>query len=42
MRKVQDRHDQHKIKKTFKVGNRVWLHLNKERLQGPRNKIKAL
>jgi hypothetical protein len=24
------------------VGDRVWLHLNKERLQGPGKKIKAL
>ena len=30
------------VEKTFKVGDRVWLHLNKERLQGPSKKIKAL
>jgi hypothetical protein len=29
-------------KKSFKVGDRVWLQLNKERLQGPGKKIKAL
>jgi len=28
--------------KAFKVGNRVWLQLNKERLQGHGKKIKAL
>lgn len=34
--------DQHRTKKLFKVGDRVWLHLNKKRLKGPCNKIKAL
>jgi hypothetical protein len=36
------RHDQHRTEKTFKVGDRVWLQLNKERLQGLGKKIKAL
>jgi hypothetical protein len=36
------RHDQHRIEKSFKVGERVWLQLNKERLQGLGEKIKAL
>ena len=35
-------HDQQRTEKSFKVGDRVWLHLNKERLQGPGKKIKAL
>jgi hypothetical protein len=30
------------IEKTFKVGDRVWLYLNKESLQGLGKKIKAL
>jgi hypothetical protein len=36
--KYKARHDQHKTKKSFKVG--VWLQLNKERLQGLGKKIK--
>jgi hypothetical protein len=35
-------HDQHKTEKSFKVGDMVWLQLNKERLKGPSKKIKAL
>jgi hypothetical protein len=40
--KYKARHDQHRTEKSFKVGDRVWLQLNKERLQGPGKKIKAL
>ena len=40
--KYKARHDEHIIEKTFKVGDRVWLQLNKERLHGPAKKIKAL
>ena len=40
--KYRAKHDQYKIEKSFKVGGRVWLYLNKERLQGPGKKIKAL
>jgi hypothetical protein len=40
--KYKARHDQHIKEKSFKVGDRVWLQLNKERLQGPGNKIKSL
>jgi hypothetical protein len=40
--KYKAQHDQHIIEKKFKVGDKVWLHLNKERLQGPSKKIKAL
>ena len=41
--KYTARHDQHRTNKSWKVGDRVWLpRLNKERLQGPGNKIKAL
>jgi len=35
-------HDQQIIEKTFKVGNKVWFHLNKEMLQSLGNKIKVL
>jgi hypothetical protein len=28
--------------RTFRVGAKIWLQLNKERLQGPIKKIKAL
>ena len=38
--KYTARHDQHRVEKTFKVGDRVWLHLNKERLQGPSKNYK--
>jgi len=41
-KKYKERHDQHRRKKTFKVGYKFWLHLNKERLQHPHKKIKAL
>lgn len=27
-------HDQHVIDKSFIVGDKLWLHLNKQRLQG--------
>ena len=40
--KYKARHDQHKTKKSFKTGDRVWLQLNNERLQGPSKKINAL
>jgi hypothetical protein len=36
------RHVQHKTKRSFKVGDMVWLKLKKEILQGPGNKIKGL
>ena len=36
------RHYQHRVEKTFKVGGRVWLNINKERLHGHAKKIKDL
>lgn len=30
----QARHDQHRIEKSFKMGDKIWLQLTKERLQG--------
>ena len=40
--KYKAEHDQHKVEKSFKLGDRVWLHLNKERLWGLVKKIKDL
>jgi hypothetical protein len=40
--KYKAQHGQHRIEKTFKLGDKVWLYLNKERLQGPSKKSKAL
>jgi hypothetical protein len=40
--KYNARHNQHKIERTFLVGDRLWLQLNKERLQGPSKKIKVM
>jgi hypothetical protein len=40
--KYKDRHYQHKTKRTFRVGDKVWLQLDKERLHGPGKKIKAM
>jgi hypothetical protein len=36
------RHDQRKTERTFSVGDKVWLQLNRDRLNGPIKKIKAL
>ena len=38
----KERHYQHRVEKTFKVGGRVWLNMNKERPHGPAKKIKDL
>jgi hypothetical protein len=35
-------HDHYKENRTFRVGERAWLQLNKERRQGPINNIKGL
>jgi hypothetical protein len=35
-------HDQHRTEKSFKVGDRFWLQLNKERLNGLGKNNKAL
>ena len=40
--KYKARHDHHKTEKSFKLRDRVWLQLNKERLSGLGEKIKAL
>jgi hypothetical protein len=33
--KYKQRHDQHQVPHKFQVGDKVWLHLQKERLTGP-------
>jgi len=40
--KYKAQHDQHIKEKSFRFGVRVWLQLNKKRLQGPSKKINAL
>ena len=42
LEKYKEINYQHKVDKTFKVGDRVWLHLNKEILHGPSKKINSL
>jgi hypothetical protein len=37
--KYKQRHDQHQVPHNFQVGDKVWLHLQKERLVGPYCKI---
>jgi hypothetical protein len=40
--KYKQRHDQHRVPHKFQVGDKVWLHLQKERLTGPHQKIHPL
>ena len=40
--KYKQRHDQHRVPHHFKVGDKVWLHLQKERLTGPHRKLRPL
>jgi hypothetical protein len=37
--KYKQRHDQHQVPHKFQVGDKVWLHLQKERLTGPHQKL---
>jgi hypothetical protein len=37
--KYKQLHDQHQVPHNFQVGDNVWLHLQKERLDGPYRKI---
>ena len=37
--KYKQRHDQHRVQHNFQVGDKVWLHLQKEHLAGPHRKI---
>jgi hypothetical protein len=38
--KYKQRHDQHRVPHNFQVGDKVWLHLQKERLAGPHRKLR--
>ena len=40
--KYKQRHDQHRVPHNFQVGDKVWLHLQKERLTGPHRKLPPL
>jgi hypothetical protein len=40
--KYKQRHDQHRVPHNFQVGNKVWLHLQKESLAGPHRKLHPL
>ena len=40
--KYKQRHDQHRVPHNFQVGDKVWLHLQKERLTGPHRKLRPL
>jgi hypothetical protein len=35
-------HDKHRVDHQFQVGDRVWLHINKERLKGEGKKLKPI
>ncbi|KAF5184174.1 Transposon ty3-i gag-pol polyprotein [Thalictrum thalictroides] len=40
--KYKTRHDKHRVEYIFKEGDRVWLHLGKERLKGEGKKLKPI
>jgi hypothetical protein len=40
--KYKQRHDQHRVSHKFQVGDKVWLHLQKERLTRPHQKLHPL
>ena len=40
--KYKQRHDQHRVPHKFQVGDKVWLHLQKEQLAGPHGKLRPL
>ena len=40
--KYKQRHDQHWVPQKFQVGDKVWLHLQKERLAGAYRKLRPL
>ena len=37
--KYKQRHDQHQVQHSFQVGDKVWLHLQKECLTGAHRKL---
>ena len=40
--KYKVRHDKHRIDHDFQVGDKVWLHISKERLQGGGKNLKPI
>jgi hypothetical protein len=40
--KYKQRHDQHHVPRQFQVGDKVWLHLQKEHPTGPHRKLRPL
>ena len=40
--KYKHRHDQYQVQHNFQVGDKVWLHLQKEHLVGPHRKLLLL
>jgi hypothetical protein len=42
MLSTSKRHDQHRVPHQFQVGDKVWLHLQKEHLTGPHRKLRPL
>jgi hypothetical protein len=40
--KYKQCHDQHRVPHKFQMGDKVWLHLKKERLTGPHRKLRPL
>ena len=40
--KYKARHDKHRVDHKFQVGDEVWLHISKERLQGEGKKLKPI
>lgn len=40
--KYKERHDKHRTPHQFQVGDKVWLHFQKERLHGPNRKLRPL
>ena len=40
--KYKQRHDQHRVPHNFQVGDKVWLHLQKECLAGPHRNLHPL
>jgi hypothetical protein len=40
--KYKQRHDQHRVPHKFQMGDKVWFHLQKERLIGTHRKLRPL
>jgi hypothetical protein len=38
----KSRHDNHRVDHQFQVGDRVWIHINKERLKGEGKKLNPI